>query len=45
MLRAAPTVTWRVTSELHLEAAVAEVMYLSVGAATVGGALRVAYRF
>ncbi len=45
MLRGAPTVTWRVTGELHLEAAIAEVMYISAGAATVGGALRVAYRF
>jgi len=45
MLRAAPTVTWRISGEFHMEAAVLEITYLSVGAATLGGALRVGYRF
>lgn len=45
MLRIAPTVSWRLGDEVSLEAAILEVQYMSVGAATLGGSLRVAYRF
>ncbi|RLB56080.1 MAG: hypothetical protein DRJ42_04265 [Deltaproteobacteria bacterium] len=45
MLRVAPTISWRFTGDVSLEAAVLEVQYMSIGAATLGGSLKLAYRF
>ncbi len=46
-LRLAPTAAWRMVDELYLEAALAEVQYLSAGGGvmTLGFSARVAFRF
>jgi len=47
LLRGGPTVSWRATERLHLEATIPEIMGLTSGSGvmSIGAAVKVGYRF